>query len=410
MAIKGGDLIMVGNSVVFDRVQSGGPGQLNLNVSKIYELGNYQSIGSVLDTPDLSFSLESFDASAEIEAVLTGRDYATDPAGTAYDISTAQPMDVLGQFKRGRSAVDKFDAPFSVAAPYLTLESLSYKFGVKDNASQTATLRGDSLFYNPGSGYSLEVDGTNAANQAVVLPEPAYPYNGDTTTGTRYALGVSLRSGKRLRFGVDYTEAATGAGAAKNVTVTVLAPVATTDKIRVVYTSSTVAVYPQATSPAATAARPAALRGRDILAYVGGTAASDIWTGVQSVSVDYKVNLDKDEELGNAQVVSQDYDVPEVTGSIDIKPTDAGDLMSKLKKITGAASATEALGALQRVPLPISVVLKSPVDGSTLKTLYIPDARFTMPGLSGRVQTKATVTLNFESDSGSLSVYRNARP
>ena len=53
--------------VVIDRAQTAGPGQLNIPTQKIYELGNYKSVSTIRDTPDLTFNLESFDVSTEIE-------------------------------------------------------------------------------------------------------------------------------------------------------------------------------------------------------------------------------------------------------------------------------------------------------------------------------------------------------
>jgi hypothetical protein len=409
MAIKGGDLIHVGNSVLIDRIQTGGPGQVNIPTEKIYELGNYQSVASVLDTPDLSFTLESLDASAEIESMFLGTDFATDAEGTLYDIGKCLPMDVIGQFKAGRTAVAPFDVIGSVALPYLYLESLSYRFGIRDNASQSATLRGDSIFWNPGSSFVQTAVGTGIASQAVILAHLAYPYNGDDA-GVRYALSVELKSGRRLRYGVDYTETPTGAGAAKQVTVTVTAAVAVTDEIRVVYCSSTVAAYPQNSHAADSATRPAAIRGRNIDVYVGGVLLANQWTNVQSASVEWRVQLDRDEEFGNSQVVNQDFDVPTVSGSVEVKPQDPAEILSKVKQITGAATDTEAIGALQREAQSVDIVLKSPTDGSVIKTLYIPDAKFTVPGYSGRVQQKLTLQFNFESDSGVLEVYKGARP
>ena len=49
---------------------------------KIYEIGNDQSVGSILDIHNLAFTLESLDASFEMEAPLTGKDYSTDASGT----------------------------------------------------------------------------------------------------------------------------------------------------------------------------------------------------------------------------------------------------------------------------------------------------------------------------------------
>ena len=74
MAIKAGQLIHVANQILVDRAQTAGPGTVNLDRQKVYELGNYLAVGSVTDIPDLSFSMESFDASAELEATLTGNE------------------------------------------------------------------------------------------------------------------------------------------------------------------------------------------------------------------------------------------------------------------------------------------------------------------------------------------------
>lgn len=411
MAIKGGDLIHVGNQVLLDRAQTAGPGQVNIPQDKIYELGNYQAVGTVFDIPDLSFPVESLDASSELESMLVGKNFATDAEGTEYDISKFLPIDVASQFKKGKTDLDPYGVQVGVAVPYLNLESLSYNFGLSDNASQTATFKGDSIFYTPGSVYVQEEAGSNAANQEIVLDNNAYPYNGDVVNGTRYALAVTLKSGKRLLDGVDYSEAATGAGPdTKAVTVTVFEPVAATDTIRVSYSSDVEAVYPQASHAVASATRPAAIRGRNIRVFVGGQDITDQWTGVQQFTCDFRVTLDRDLEFGNSEVVAQDFDVPEVSGSIDFKPRSALQLYQRIAQVAGAASEKEVVGALQQAILPLDIVLYSPETGDALKTLRIPDARMTVPGYSGRVQQKLTVTFNFNSDGGILKVYKGAAP
>lgn len=324
-------------------------------------------------------------------------------------------MDILGQFKPGRTALSPFDVSQSIVTPYLSLSGMSYKFGIKDLASQTATLAGDSIFYAPGAGYIQEFTGTNAANQACALTHAAYVYNGDVLTGARYALGVSLSTGERLRFGVDYTETPTSiSGGHAALTVTILAAVPTTTKIRIVYTSNTVANYPQNVHTLDSIAKPAAIRGYQIEVFVGdlltgstGDDAADptkLWISVQSVSVDWRVTLDKNEEFGNTQVVSQDFDIPAVTGSIQIKPRDVGELIKRARQAGGVATATEVAGALNTVTLPIVIRLHAPQDGSILKDLYIPDARLTVPPYSGQANQKLQYTLPFESDLGQLQI------
>lgn len=513
MAIKGGDLIHTGNLVLIDRAQTAGPGQLNQNSEKIYELGNYYSLATVYDTPDLTFNLESFDVSAEFEALLLNKTFSvplgtqtatvtgnptggtftltygaqttsdlaynasatdvqtalealsnlvpgdvtvtatkaggpytvtfsapylsansatvftasganltggTTPAlsiatfdgvamadGTALNPAASVPMDVASAFKPGLRDANPYNAVGAAGIPYLQLESLSYRFGVTDNAQQTAGLRGDSIFYVPSSILVQEFVGTNAANQAVVGTHPAIVYRGDTTAGPRYALSVSLASGKRLVLGSDYTEAVVGT----TLTVTVRAAVATTDKIRIMYGSSDIAQYPQAVHAPVSPVRPAAIRGRNVQAFVGGVALSDRWTSVQSVNIDWKVTLEKDEELGNPQAVDLDFDTPDVSGTIDIKPRAYSELYAKIC-ITAGVTPGEVVGALTTVPLPLLVKLYSPDSGAVLKSIYVPDARFTLPGYSGQagVNQKLTVTFSWTSDKGEMIVYKGDFP
>lgn len=509
MSIKAGQLIHVAGQIVVDRAQTAGPGSVTINREKIYELGNYNSVGSVADIPDLSFSVESFDASAEFEAVLTGTTFglnngkqtvtitnatggtftltyagqttsalaynaatsavqsalqtlstigasnatvsgsagayvvtflsaiATNNAvqlltasgasltgtgaavtidaedteladGTALDPNASYALDVASQFKAGKTNATPYNIVGSVAIPYLTLESLSYKFGISDDASQTATLKGDGLYYTPGSVYIQETAGTNAANQAVVLTNPCYPYKGDTIAGTKYALSVCLSTGERLSYGTDYTETVGSGTTTKAITVVILAAVPTTSKIRVVYASDTVASYGSFVHAGATATRPAAIRGRNITVTVGGVLITDRWTSVQSIQLDWKVSLQKDEEFGNSNIVAQDYDVPDVSGNIGLKPRNYAELYNKVRTIAGVAN-NEVAGALTTDPIPLYIALHSPETGNVLKSFYIPDARFNLPGFSGRVQNKLEVTFDWTSDTGVLTVYKGAK-
>lgn len=409
MAIKGGDLLHVGNQILLERAQTAGPGQINLSPEKVYELGNYLSVATLFDIPDLSFSLESVDATAQLEALLVGADFATMASGTAIDVSRALPLDVIGQIKPGKNAASPYAVVGSVATPYLALESLSYRFGLKDKAAQTAGFKGDAIYYNPGPAIVEDFVGTNTANQAITLTHPAYPYNGDVIAGTKYGLAICLASGKRLFIGTDYTEVATGAGPSKSVTITVINPVPATDKIRVVYSTSDAISYPQASHTADSATHPAAIRGRDITVYVGGTALIDRWSDIQSVQVDWRVQLQQDEQFGSTVYVDQDFDVPTVNGNIVVRPRDYASLLKKIQEIAGTATSTEVAGALNTTPLEVLIALHSPTDGSILKCIEIPDARITVPGYSGQVQQKLDMTFNFESDTGLMNIYKNAK-
>lgn len=480
MAIKAGQIVHVGNdTVVIDRVQTGGPGQLNIPTEKIYELGNYRSVGTIRDVPDLTFSLDSFDVSTEIETMIAnayagrtisntggitsadktltatggaftsadvgrmvivegagagGEDLVTtidtvtsatevelvDAAGTTVttsdvqvlpngiDLATAPPIDIASQFKPGLTATSPYDVVASVALPFLYVEQFGYRFGLRDNATQSISLRGDSIFYNPGSTFVEVTAGTNTPAQQVVTDYAAYQVSGGDE---RRVLAVTVGT-KRLSFGADYTEAygAVTNGAAIT-TVTIADAVPTTENIRIIYSSPQVKTYAQNIHPSSTV-KPAAVRGKDIDIYVGGYDPNDVagsqsnkLTSVQSVNLDWRVTLEKDEEFGNYYAVGQDFDVPAVTGSFEFKPRDPAELLSIVRKAAGVADAQKVVGASSAVPLEFDVVIKNPDTGVVVKRLHVPDARFTVPGYQGRVQTKTTVTIQFESDEGQLTVF-----
>src|SRR4051812_16428794 len=109
MAIKGADLLHVGNQVLIERAQTAGPGQVNIPTEKIYELGNYYSIAQIRDIPDLSFSLESLDVSTALESLLCGTDFATDADGTLYELAKSRPLDIISEFKSGFASASPYD-------------------------------------------------------------------------------------------------------------------------------------------------------------------------------------------------------------------------------------------------------------------------------------------------------------
>lgn len=222
-----------------------------------------------------------------------------------------------------------------------------------------------------------------------------------------YVLGMCLIRAdgtyKRLFFGDDYTNTAT------TFTLATAAPVGST--VRVVYGSATAATYNQ-TVHQGVSVKPAAVRGKDIDVYVGDTAATPTftrWSSVQGFEVSWRVNLDNDEEFGNVHYVAQDYDIPEVTGNVTIRPRDPADLWDKIFQVTNTP-ANEVAGPTTSVALPVELRINHPDTGVRMKTLYIPDARFTPPPIQGRVGQKLEAQFNFSSDTGVLKVYRGARP
>ena len=418
MAIKAGQILHAMNQFVVDRIQTGGAGNLNIPQERIYELGNYQSVGIVRDVPDLTFTLDVLDVSTQVEALLAG---SADPeadtlgddglTGTNYPLSSAGVVDIISPFKSTQGA---YDIVKGVAVPQLSLEQAQYRYGLRQNAGENFTLRGDSIYYVPGVPYLTTYTGDGATTAysfqiggATPVPLTALPYTeqGDTL----YALNVSV-NGVRQNLGTDYTETNTG--------ITFAVAPANGAKIRIVFGSVTATTtYPQSVHNGLTV-KPAAIRGKDIQVYVGTTGATPDapfhWSDVQSVNIDWRITLEADYEFGNPHAVARDFlDAPVVSGTIELKPITVNALFAKLNQMTGVPS-NEVVGPQSSVTLPLQVRLLNPESGGTsavpagtvLKTLHIPDARFTIPGYEGRVNQKLVNQLAFESDRGVLNVFK----
>lgn len=402
MAIKAGAFLHSVNGVLIDRIQTGGPGNLNIPLERIRELGNWQTVADVRDTADLSFDLESFDMSCEFEAIVTGADSTAVVDGQAFTFDNSMPIDVISPFKSDTNA---YDIVRGIAVPYLTLEKVTYKFGIKQNATQHFTLRGDAIYYIPGSPYYQEYVNTGATTYSFANTAFEYVESG----ASHYALCITLlnrttKASKRLFQGTDFTNTASGFTllAALQVTYPVIA---------VTYGSATAATYAQALH-ASESLSPAAIRGKDIDVYVASVAASQVftrWGDVQSVDVNRSVTLVPDEEMGNPHYISQDYDTADVNGTVVIKGRNPAALWDKIAQVADVAT-NKVVGPYTSVTIPLEIRISDPDNGVVIKTIFIPDARFTPPAMQGRVQTKLETTFNWVSDTGSLIVYRGNKP
>ena len=408
MAIKAGNIITQGREFVIDRLQSAGPGNLNIPEEKIYELGNYESVATVRDIPDLSFDMESLDVSCEIEALLTGVDPSTLAADQEIDLDDSIPMDIISPFKSSGA----FAAVRGIALPYLTLESSTYRFGVGANGTQSHTMRGDSIFYIPGTPRYEEFTNTGVGPYSFDETAIVYNYGGKVY----FALSVMLRDSttgayKRLVLGDSYSNTSAAVTLSTDQS-------ATYDTVCVTYGTATIASYTQnGNNPNGNpvhenvSTKVAAVRATDVDVYVGSFGATPVfsrWTGVQSFEVTRSVSLENDEEFGNTQFVDSSYDVAEVSGSIVVKALDASDLWDKIHEVTNVPT-NEVIGPFTSVNLPVELRVTNPDTGDVEKTFYMPSVRFTPPSTSAQVQSKLETTFSFNDDLGKLYVYNGER-
>jgi hypothetical protein len=284
----------------------------------------------------------------------------------------------------------------SVIIPTLFLESVSYSMSLTDAMSTTWGFRGDSVFYVPGSPYRE----TFAGDGIIVLFSFANTALQSVIAGDVYFGLAVYVDGVKQRLGTDYTNTAT------DVTFTVAPPVGT-DNVVLVYGSATAATYG---SGVHNAVDPAGVRGRDIQIQLGdGAAAYTDWFGVQSVSVDWSVTLERDEEFNNPLVVDQDFDTPETSGSVTMKPQDVSALFAQIQAI-GNLTATDIMNATEDPPeLEFKCVIKD-AAGVTTKTLQVDDCKWAMPALQGTVGSKLETDFTFTSSSGDLNVFKGDQP
>lgn len=406
MSIRGGVLQIEAGEVTLRGLQSGGVDNANIPETKIQELGSELSVATVYDTPDVSWPGETLDFSMDLEAILTRVDPASVTSGQEFSFLDNKPIDMVSPWK------GKYGGGVSVngvIAPYLLLERITYRGGVRANASKQFTLRGDSIYYTQVTPWFKRFAAATVASLG------AGPYTFDHTAiktvesgADVYAYCVTLHhtdgTWDRLRHGDDYTD--TNAG------FTLLAVPAATDTIDVVYASSTTRALAQQVNTDLDT-YPAALRGKDVEVWISDGAAtptSFIWKGVQTAEATWSVTLDADEELGNPHYVARDYDTPDVSGTISVRPANGAALMTAIRNLQQVSSTTQTLNTLGFQPMELEIRFNHPDTGARLETVYVPDARFTPPGTPGRVGQKNDFSLAYKSDSGTLLAYKGERP
>lgn len=412
MAIKSGQVIWTADGFIIDRLQTA---SVNPNVpkEKIYELGNNKSVATVRDIPELSFDVESYDVSCKFEAQILGISPGTLTAGQQLDFNLAQPLNILSPF---RTSQQVFTIVNGAIVPHLGLQQVAYKFGVKSDASQTYTFKGDSVFYTPGVPVEDVFTG-DGTTKSWTLSKTAIAYLNTTFGTTQYVLNVSVYNpdgtSHRLFNGTafDYTDTST------SLTLNASTPAPISGAIIRVHYGATVASdpysIPQSSNDAdGISVKPAAIRAKDIDVFIGTNAATPVfsrWTGVQGFDMTWSVNLDANEEFGNPLVVSQDYVAASVDGTITTRDNTVAELFAKMAAASNVP-ANQVIGALSSTPLPMEIHLNDPETGTRLKTIYVPDARFDPPEINGRVNQKIETPFKFTSDTGTMFVYNGARP
>lgn len=387
-------------------LQSAGMDSLNIPETPVEELGSELRVDTLYDTPDGTVSLETLDFTTDLEAILTRINPANVVDGQEFSFIDHEPIDIVSPWKGKYGTTDSIAG---VITPYLQMEQITYRAGVRANATKQVTLRGDSVYYTQKTPYFKSFSAAQVAAAGAgpfLFDHLAVPTveQGDTKYAYCATLHHSDGSWDRLVWGVDYTDNANG--------FTLTVDPANTDTLDVVYASAVVEVQSQQVHGDLTD-YPAALRHRDVDLLVSDGAAtpnSFVWKGVQNAEMSWRVTLDANEELGNPHYVDRDYDTPAVSGTVAVRPSQAGAFMTLMRQLQQVTDHSQTLNTLGMQPMEVEMQFNHPDTGDRLLTVYCPDAKFQPPPTGVRVGQKQDFSLPFASQTGTMLVYAGERP
>lgn len=415
MAVRAGQILHLGgDQTVIDRLQSAGLGDINIGVDQIREVGNPNTVDKIQQDPDFTFSMESFDTSTEIEALLAG---VVDggpalPDGTMWRFSDLKCIHITSPWKDEASgSAGVIDS--GVLLPSYYVSRASYRFGVNDNAGETFELAGSQVYmaeYNP----TIEVVTGNGTASAFTLAASAVRHRvgGYESEEVQYLHGVIVDSEVMIE-GADFTVTHASSAATTGVTVNFTTAPANGADIQFAYFDTTTPAYPvNTTTHTSPTVKPAAVRGRDIKVNLhvpaGGSQASGSVTlnGVQSATVEGTRTTEQEREMGTLLPISRTITQQDANGELGIHPAQQSHLFTMLRRVTGVA-ANESISVINDFPVGLEIQILNPRNrAEVLKTLWVPDAKFQIPGTPARAGAVVDFTMRYESSGGDFYVIK----
>lgn len=419
MSVHAGTILHLAGKNIIDRIQSAGLGDVRVPVDTIREVGNELVVDKITTEPEFTFSLEGLDTSTEVMAWLTGQVGTAaasggapgfaDADGTEYKWEDTQRfVNVVSPWKDASSG-----ASGNVAAGHLIPgfypTQISYRFGVTDNAQQTVELSGGSFYYGKFAPVEETANGNGSAT-GFTTSDPAIQLRrgGAGSSDLASVFGVIV-DGVLQTEGVDYTVSGGAANPGSTATITfVTAPASGTDNVRFCYFTSASKSFPQA-QHASSVVKPGAVRGRNICVKIGSGAVK--LGGVQSVELTATVDGEIEREFCNTDPVGRTVNGVDCNGTITVRSKDAAAFFNLLKTLFGVQTQSEVVGWLNDNPTSLSIEIQNPKNpASLLKTLYVADAKFQVPGTPARVNSPTDFQIGWESVNGTFSEFKGARP
>lgn len=413
MSVPAGSILHVGGKNVIDRLQSAGLGDVNLPIETIREVGNREVVDKVTGEPDFTFSLESYDASTEPMAWLTGKVGAgvgsaqapgeADPEGTEYswlDAAT-RALNIISPWKDAATgSAGNIEAGILIPSYYPL--KLTQRYGVTDNSTFTIELGGGAYYYGKFTPEEDYFTG-NGATKKFETAHPTVHYRKGGVDGTTFrdVFGVLVNGDMQIE-GVDY-EVTGGDGTKAAIEFTVAPPNAA--DIRCVYFTEDAKAYPQTVHPA-TIVKPGAVRGKNIRIKLDGQRAG----GGQSFELEASVEGEVEREMGNEEITGRTVNGTDTNGTFTVRSKDADAFFTLLKEITGVEE-DEVYGWFNDHTVQLDIEIENPKNpGKLLKTVRVKEAKFQPPGTPARVNQPTDFAVSWASVDGSFSEFKGEAP
>jgi hypothetical protein len=420
MSVRAGSILHVAGRTVISRLQSAGLGNVNIPIETVHETGNEFIVDKVVQEPSFTFTMESYDVSTDLEGLLHGEvanstasanaHGVTDSAHSEFKWSTIQPFNIISPWKNPQSASAGVIEAGHIVPNYFA-KKITYKFGVTADASQTVELDGGVFYYGAfapvedfyeGDGSKVEFATTHSAVHQRL--------GGNEGTTFKSVFGV-LVDGTFQVEGEDYT--VTGGGSAAENAVATLkfakAP-ALNAKIRLAYFTTTEQAYPQPVHPNVIVV-PGAVRGRNIVVSIAPQASSE-WTRlprVQEAKLEGTYDVAIERELGDEESVGVTINSFDTNGDMTIRAENRAAFFELLKKMTGIDTEQEVIGFINQHAVQLKIEIQNPRNpAEILKTLYVSDAIFDIPGTPAKANTPTDFSLSWKSQSGDHSVFKGS--
>lgn len=364
--------------------------RVNMNTdvptTNIDELGSRTHAGIVSDIPNITLTFSAFDVGVKVFSVLTGTDPDSYP-GAGVDIVNLGEIDAI-LYVKDESVEDYVK---SAHAKRLQIRDFTFSYSVDGESTEDYTAVGSEKRWFKND---IVVDKFTTGTTSFSLSEtPIQLLNGNEL------LSVILDGGYLTEVA---SSPATGEYSVSGTTLT------TFDS----RTAQVIAIYHA--SPAGTNwsdvdddVSAVAIRGQHVDVLI---AANDILR-VQSITINGNLNPQPVREMGTANVVGYQRQVPDVNGTITVLDTDT-ELLDLLINGSIASGATEfsLQDACTLSGIDLEIKLLDPCDRDTvLKTVYIPELVVVGDALTANVNDNVQQTFNWNSNTAECLIFSGAR-